>query len=944
MSDEAGGREGTAVLSDQAAKDLGTALGRLVPTEPLRLLFRDLRSSPRGLSEREAARRLATYGPNELTRAAQRSTWLYLVDQLVHPLALLLWVAAALSLLIRTPVLAAAIVLVILLNAVFAFVQERQGEQAVEALRRYLPQQAVARRDGHRVEVPARELVPGDVIELTEGDRVCADARLVEGALEVDLSTINGESLPAFRSASATDSGGPLLQAATLVFSGTVCTGGDAVAVVVRTGMHTELGRIAALTQRVVREPSPLEVQVRRVAWLIAAVGIAVSVAFVPIGVFLAGLSWPDAVSFAIGLLVANVPEGLLPTITLALAVAVRDLARNGALVKRLSAVETLGATSVICTDKTGTLTENRMHAVLVWSPAGELWLGGAPPTAPESASLHRLTEVLAHCNTAELAADDDPTHAGATGVGPVGTGDPTEVALLAAARLLGADVDTARRVTSRLAMFHFDPELRLMTTVDRVDGQRTVHTKGAPEEVLARSVALLDPAVGAVPLDPARRRELADAITRYAARGLRLIAAGYRDLGDDEAVPATRDDAEAGLTLTGFVALLDPARPEVRAAVARCHAAGLRIIVLTGDHRLTAGEIAREVGIGSPGVDPVNADELDALTDEEFDEILGRDTELVVARTSAEMKMRVAESLQSTGHVVAMTGDGVNDAPALRRADIGVAMGRTGTDVAREAATMVLTDDNFRTIAMAVEEGRRVYDNVRKFVLYIFAHATPEIVPFLVFALSGGRVPLPLTVLQILAIDIGTETLPALALGRERAEPGLMQRPPRPSTEKLIRRDLLIRAWGLLGGLSAVLVMAGFFWTLLAGGWTPGADVSDSGSLHTTYLQATTMTFLGIVACQIGTAFAARTERASLASIGVLTNRLLLWGIAFELVFAAAIVLLPGVSTVLGMACPPPAQLAVLPLFPIVVWGADEIARWLRRRATTVKDPVQIG
>jgi len=931
--DLASGATSPTATTDEVSRDLDAGLGRLVATEPLQLLFRDLRTSARGLSEREATRRLATYGPNELTRAARRSTWLYLVDQIVHPLALLLWVAAGLSLVIRTPVLAVAIVVVILLNAVFAFVQERQGEQSVEALSRYLPQQAVARRDGHRREVVARELVPGDVIELTEGDRVCADARLVEGSLEVDLSTINGESLPAFRSATATDSGGPLLQAATLVFSGTVCTGGDAVAVVVRTGMHTELGRIAALTQRVVREPSPLEVQVRRVAWLIAAVGTAVSLAFVPVGVFMAGLSWSDAMSFAIGLLVANVPEGLLPTITLALAVAVRDLARNGALVKRLSAVETLGSTSVICTDKTGTLTENRMHAVLVWSPAGELWLGGAPPTPPERSALTRVTEVLAHCNTAELAAHTDARDAGAGGVGPVGTGDPTEVALLAAARLLGADVDLARRTASRVAMFHFDPERRLMTTIDRIEGSTTVHTKGAPEEVLARSVAVLHPVDGPVTLDAARRRELVDAIQRYAARGLRLIATAHRDLRADDVLPTGRDVAESGLTLTGVVALLDPARPEVRAAVERCHAAGLRIIVLTGDHRLTAGEIAREVGIGSPGVEPVNADELEGLTDDELDEVLGRDQELVIARTSAEMKMRVAESLQSTGHVVAMTGDGVNDAPALRRADIGVAMGQTGTDVAREAATMVLTDDNFRTIAMAVEEGRRVYDNVRKFVLYIFAHATPEVVPFLIFALSGGRVPLPITVLQILAIDIGTETLPALALGRERAEPGLMERPPRPSSEKLIRRSLLVRAWGLLGCVSAVLVTAGFFWTLLTGGWTLGADVSDGSPLRTTYLQATTMTFLGIVACQVGTAFAARTERASLRSVGVFTNPLLLWGIAFELAFAAAIVALPGISGLLGMVRPPAEQLAVLPVFPLVVWGADELVRWWQRR-----------
>ena len=890
-------------------------------TEPLRLLFRDVRSEPRGLSEREAARRLVAFGPNELRRTHRRHPLKELIDQLVHPLALLLWVAAGLALLTATPVLSIAIVLVIWLNAAFAFVQERQSEQAVEALGRYLPQQAAVLRDGHRRQVTASELVPGDVIQLVEGDRVCADARLIEGALEVDSSTLTGEALPVLRSADATDPGVPLLQSPNVVFSGTACTGGEGTALVVRTGMQTELGRIAALTERVVRDPSPLELQVRRVAWLIALVGVVVALAFIPLGALVAGLSLTNSINFAIGLIVANVPEGLLPTITLALAVAVRELARRGALVKRLSAVETLGSTSVICTDKTGTLTENRMHAVSAWTPTGELDMDGDPAPSVTSEQRERLAEVLAHCNTAELV----------PGIRGQGTGDPTDVALLDAARELGADVDAFRRSSARLQMFHFDPQLRLMTTVDRTTRGVVVHTKGAPEEVLARSVALLD-ADGPRALDDELRGVVSTAIAGYAARGLRLIAVAFRDLGPDDRTQP-RQDAESELTIVGFVALLDPARPEVKAAVETCHTAGVRIIVLTGDHRLTAAEIAHQVGIGGDDLLTVNADELDALTEPEFDAFLAGGQELVVARTSPEMKMRVADALQDAGQVVAMTGDGVNDAPALRRADIGIAMGENGTDVAREAATMVLTDDNFGTIASAVEAGRRVYDNVRKFILYIFAHATPEVVPFLVFALSGGRVPLPITVLQILAIDIGTETLPAVALGREPAEPGLMSRPPRPRSERLIQRDLLVRAWALLGGVSAVLVLAGFFSVLYSGGWSAGADVSTGSPLHHTYLQATTMTFLGIVACQVGTAFAARTELASLFSIGLFTNRLLLYGVAFELAFAAAVVTLPGVASGLGMALPPARQLAVLPLFAVVVWGVDEAVRAVRRR-----------
>ncbi|HEX2806015.1 MAG TPA: cation-transporting P-type ATPase, partial [Kineosporiaceae bacterium] len=815
-----------------------------------------------GLTNREAARRMVASGPNELEVRRRRSPWRDVLDQLAHPLALLLWLAAALSVGTGSLTLAGAIVLVIVLNAAFAFIQERQSERAVEALSAYLPQTATVLRDGRAAEVAARELVPGDVMLLAEGNKVCADARLIEGALELDTSTLTGEALPVFRTADpATRSGPhtPPLQAVDLVFSGTVCTGGQARALVLRTGMQTELGRIAALSQRVEREPSPLERQVRRVAWLIAAVAVAVGIAFIPLGVLIAGLTLGGAATFAIGLLVANVPEGLLPTITLALAVGVRELARRGALVKRLSAVETLGSTSVICTDKTGTLTQNKMRAVLAWTPAGEVPLDAGSPPPPAGDGLDRLATALARCNTADLAADPSSGTAG----------DPTDLALLAAAGRLGAGTGLAQRQDVRRRMFHFDPQLRLMTTLDE-DGEAgwVVHTKGAPEEVLARARGILGPDGAVHPLDAAGRAEVAAAVAGYAARGLRLLAAADRVLAPGEQ-PTERRDAERDLTLLGVVALLDPPREQVADAIASCHSAGIRVIVVTGDHPLTAGEIARRVGIGGDTPHVVNAADLERMSEAELDALLAGGDELVFARSSPETKMRIADALQDAGEVVAMTGDGVNDAPALRRADIGVAMGRSGTDVAREASTMVLTDDDFGTIVAAVEAGRRVYDNVRKFILYIFAHATPEVVPFLVFALSGGQVPLPLTVLQILAIDVGTETLPALALGRERAEPGSMARPPRRRSEPLITRSLLLRAWLLLGGVSAALVCAGFFAVLLHAGWTPGADVG-AGPLHAAYLQATTMCFLGIVACQVGTAFAARTEHASLRRIGV--------------------------------------------------------------------------
>jgi len=371
-----------------------------------------------------------------------------------------------------------------------------------------------------------------------------------------------------------------------------------------------------------------------------------------------------------------------------------------------------------------------------------------------------------------------------------------------------------------------------------------------------------------------------------------------------------------------------------VAAAIARVHQAGIQVHVVTGDNGLTAAAIARHIGIGAGRMRVVHSTELDAMTEQDLDELLGSGAEVVFARSSPEAKLRIADALRAKGQVVAMTGDGVNDAPALRRADIGVAMGRSGTDVAREAATMVLVDDNFATIAAAVEAGRRVYDNVRKFICYIFAHAVPEVLPFLIFALAGGAVPLPLTVMQILAIDLGTDTLPALALSREPAEPGLMDRPPRPRRQGVISAGMLARAWGFLGVISATLVMAGFFLALRHAGWHPGAPTGPGTPLHDAYRQATTVAWLGIVACQVGTAFAVRTDHASLRQVGVFSNKLLLGAIAVALAFAAALVYLPAMHGLFGTASLSPGQIAIVAPFPVIVWGADEIRRALVRRS----------
>jgi calcium-translocating P-type ATPase len=879
------------------------------PRERIDLLLRDLRADVRGLSEREAGRRLIIHGPNEFGRRARRSVWSDIRRQLTHPLALLLWAAAGLALIEQNRVLAMAIATVIVLNAVFAFVQERQAEQAVEALASYLPPHASVLRDGRSRSIDIRDIVPGDIVILAEGDRTPADVRLIEGTVEVDLSMLTGESVPLLRSAELVDITGSLLEARDLVFSGTTVTTGSARALVFATGSRTEIGRLAALSERVRPEESPLERQVRRAAYLISAVAIAMGLAFLPMGWLLAGLSFEDSLAFTIGLLVANVPEGLLPTITLALALSVRALSRKGALVKRLSAVETLGSTTVICTDKTGTLTENRMRVERVWTP------GVAP-----NARAGDVLAVAARCSTAQSGRAEEGA-----------SGDPMEVALIEAAEAAGRGVDPRWRVLHRRRVLPFESTRRCMSTIDDVDGRLWSSTKGAPEAVLAlTSLAERDGEV--VALGAELRSEVDRVVAEMADTGLRILAVARRPIAPEEEA-APREVLERELTLVGLVGLADPPRATVPSAIADCRAAGIRIVIVTGDHPRTAAAVARAIGMGHTPMTIVEGSELDGMGEQELDELLREPRDLIVARSSPETKLRIADSLRAEGHVVAMTGDGVNDAPALRRADIGVAMGRSGTDVAREAATMILTNDDFAALVSAVAAGRQIYDNVRRFIVYIFAHAPPEVVPFLLFALSGGAIPLPLTVLQILAIDLGTETLPALALGREPAEPGVMKRPPRPRDEGVITREMLVRAWAILGLVSTVLVVGGFFFVLLRAGWRPGVPVGPGSTLHIVYRQATTMTFVGIVACQIGTALSVRARLEGSLFAGIGGNRLLLVGFAFEIAFTLVLVFVPTFQATFGTARLGLTELLFVAPFPFVVWGADEVVRRLSDR-----------
>jgi magnesium-transporting ATPase (P-type) len=784
--------------------------------------------------------------------------------------------------------------------------------------------------------------VPGDVLVLEEGDRVSADARLVDASeLRSDESSLTGEAVPVHKVAEPeSEAPSTPLHAHNLVFAGSTIISGEARAVVLATGMRTEFGRIAEYTQAVRTERSPLQIEVTRVARRVAYLSVAMGVGFFLIGHLVAGLTLRAGAIFAIGIVLANVPEGLLPTMTLALAMGVQRMAARKAIVKRLSSVETLGSCTVICTDKTGTITKNQMTVSEIWvpgllsavtgagfEPSGDILVDGRPATAGQLEALVPTLRTGHLCNSATLVAP-----AGEDGRWRV-TGDPTEGALLVVAAKAGLVREQELQRYPVVRKLAFDAKRKRMSTIHRAPAEGGVlvaFVKGSPRELLQHcSGALREGKV--IPLTEALRSEIMSQNDRMAGTGLRVLAMAYGSLPaeDEAAIDSIRPGGvEQQLTFTGLVGMQDSPREEVRDAVEKCQMAGIRIIMITGDYGLTAESIARQVGIVRDGpVTIVDAADLAGLTDADLRGVL-RSGQVLFSRATPEHKLRIVTALRELGEVVAVTGDGVNDAPALKRADIGVAMGMSGTDVAREAADMVLVDDNFATIVGAVEEGRAIFDNMRKFIVYIFAHLSPEAVPFVFYALF--RIPLPITVMQILAIDLGTETLPALALGVERAEPDVMSRPPRRRGERLLSSGALLRGYGFLGGMATAVVMTAFFVFLSSHGWSWGQPNAPS---HRIGLEATTIVFLGIVLMQVGNAFACRTERVSVFRIGLFGNRLLLWGIAFELAFAAALIYVPPLQRVFGTSAIAARWWIVLAAFAPLIFLAEEARKALVRR-----------
>jgi len=854
-------------------------------------VYRALGTSPAGLTEAEVEERRGHFGPNILESEAKPRLLQHLLGQFTHFLALLLWLAAGLCFLLNylNPdpemiTLGVAIIAVICVNALFAFFQEYRAEKAMAALRRLLPVKVRVIRGGKKVEIAAAEVVVGEVVLLEEGDQVPADARLVEcQRLQINLAALTGEADPRSRTAAAET--GVMLESPNLVFAGANILSGSGRAVVFAVGPATEFGRVAHLTTAIKPQSSPLLQEINRASKIIAVLVTIIGVMFFGLNRWLGRPFW-ESLIFGIGILVAMVPEGLLPTVSLALAMGSQRLAQRRALVRTLTKVETLGSATVICTDKTGTLTQNRMRVERVYLNGQDLLPNQEGPGKNalwDPTPARHWLEVAYFCNNAEIGREGSKT---------LDHGDPTEIALKRFAQERGM----SEVGTERLAEIPFEAERKRMTVIQRLpNGEVLALVKGAPEIILPRCSRYLS-GEKSEPLWETPRQEVAARVEAYAGEALRVLALAYRPLAAAAVREEMGPEIENDLIFVGLVGLLDPPRPEVPAAVERCRQAGIRLIMITGDKATTARAIGRLVGLDRGAAGPIwEGPEVERLSQEELRSLLTA-PELILARMTPRQKLRVVMTLKEMQEVVAVTGDGVNDAPALKAADIGIAMGLGGTEVAKAAADLILLDDNFATIVNAIEEGRAIFSNIQKFIIYILTHNIAELMPFIAYVLF--RLPLPLTVMQVLAIDLGTDILPALALAAEPPEPGVMARPPRARQERLLAWPVMKRAYLFLGPLEAAVALTAFFWIYWQSGWRPGMAMADSGPL---YLLATSYCFAAIIVSQMGNLWGCRTDLTSTLHLGLRGNWLLIGAWLGNLPLIAALFYLPWLQDLFG-------------------------------------------
>ena len=867
-----------------------------------------LNARPAGLTGSEAAQRLAEHGPNELQAAQRISPWALLFEQFKNVLTIMLLVATALSAFLGHWTEAIAIAVIVLFAVLLGFVQEYRAERAIEALRQMAAPTATVLRDGEEVELPARDLVPGDVTLLRAGDKIPADVRLIEAInLQIEEAALTGESVPVEKHAAAIPGHDLAVgDRKNMGYAGTAATYGRGRALVVATGMHTEFGKIAQMLQTVETGKTPLQENLDKVGHMLARAAIVIVAIIVGLGLF-RGQPIIEMLIFGIALAVAVVPEALPAVVTISLALGVQRMVKRNALIRRLPAVETLGGTSVICSDKTGTLTKDEMTARRIfvagqvlevsgagYEPHGQFSRNGA--TAEPSTALKLLLR------GATLASDAHIVPSAADGRWHV-KGDPTEGALVVAAAKAGlhkADLDTQ---FPRVNEIPFTSETKRMTTLHTAPDGAVAYSKGAPEVILDSCARQLTDE-GETALDAASREAILEAARQMASEALRVLAVASKEGG-------TLETAEQDMTFLGLVGMIDPPRPEAKAAIKTCEQAGIKAVMITGDHPLTAQAVARELGLLKNGR-VVTGAELEAMSEAEF----AREVENieVYARVSPAHKLRVVTALQKNDHIVAMTGDGVNDAPALKKADIGIAMGITGTDVTKEAAAMTLTDDNFASIVAAVEEGRGVFGNIKKYLMYLLSSNIGEI--GLMFGATLLGLPLPLTAVQILYVNLATDGLPALALAVDPPEADLMRRNPRNPRTGVFTRPVVTLM--VVGGLWSALVNLGLYaWAL-----------SSGRSLE----EAMTMTFVSLVLIQFFKAYNFRSDRLSVF-VRPFANKWLNWAILWEVVLLVIIIYVPFLHDAFGTYYLPLVDWAIVILLALTISPVLELAKWMERR-----------
>lgn len=893
------------------------------------------KTSQEGLTSSEASRRLAESGPNEIPHQITHLSFTRFFAYLTDGFSLLLLLASVLSFISGTPVVGVVILGIVIVNAYASVLQETRAEKAMEALRGWVPEYAKVFRDGRLQKLPVQDLVPGDLICLDQGDRVPADARLVEAYdIWVNNIPLTGEAEPQPRNAGA-GSGQNIsyLDAPNLVFMSTGVVRGHGKAVIFATGASTKFGEIAGLTLEIREPPSPLEKEIAATAKWDFILGMLVGVVF-----FITALVWLQlplytGILFMIGVMVSLMPEGLQLTVSSALAISMAKMARQHVLVRRLSAVQTLGSVTAICTDKTGTITRGEMTvrklfagnlvfdvSGLGYHPDGEFSHEGNVIKHGEYQALDKLVETATLCNLAKV----EPPPKSKPERSWTIIGDTLDGALLIAGVKYGLDIQTTRDGRPMAHVIPFDSQRKRETTVHKFNGKFLVCVKGAPFSVFPACRKVLQRDGSLDDFTPEYLSYIENIYKDLARNGLRIIACAYRELQNENF--SEGQNVEHDLIFVGLIGMYDPPRHEVKDAVRTARQAGIEIVIITGDSAFTTEAIATEVGIIEPGDERMlRGEDLNKLSDHDIADQV-RNGNRIFARVSPEEKFRIVKSLKDAGEIVAVTGDGANDAPSLKEANIGVAMGASATDIAHESADLVLLDDSFASIVKAVESGRAIYDNIRRFMIYVFSHNWAELIPFFLYTFFG--IPLPLLVMQVLAIDLFIEILPSLAISREPAEPGIMNRPPRSVQEHLFDMKVLFRSLyvGIIISAGAMILCLNA-WT--AGGWRWGMMLDPSNPV---YIKGTTMTLAGIVLGQVANVLSCRTNRVSMFRVGFSRNRWILWGILAQVGILATFIYLPWLQPIFGTTALNVLDWGYLLLVTASVIAAEEVRKLIIR------------